>query len=61
MDPNACLRRIDEADMHDYGEIVDACRVLSTWLAYGGFEPIWNDYRLGTLRFRRWRAKQAGR
>ena len=49
MDPNATLRRLDEAmderEMDEAGFIV---KDLARWLASGGFEPEWWRYPRAT-------------
>lgn len=58
MDPNACLRRIADADTRS--EVTDACRDLAGWIARGGFEPDWSAYPAGTRRYRAYcRARKA--
>ncbi len=52
MDPDACLRRIADAD--DASEIFDACEDLNMWLSRGGFAPDWDACERGTYRFRQW-------
>lgn len=45
MDPNACLRRIEDAlTDSEWQEACDAARDLDDWRAGGGFEPQWENY-----------------
>jgi hypothetical protein len=50
MDPNACLRRIentvDDGDCRD-----DACADLHTWITHGGFAPHWAMYPKATSEY----------
>ncbi len=54
MDPNACLRRIDDLLIGDIGELHEACADLHGWLDGGGFEPKWGAYKDGTDYFKNW-------
>lgn len=55
MDPNACLRDIEELvrDEKD-DEAKDCCADLAVWLAGEGFEPEWWSWPLGFEFFKRW-------
>ena len=53
MDPNACLRIINDATRIN-AEAREACENLYTWIARGGFAPDWTAYPLGTKRYDRW-------
>lgn len=54
MDPNECLKMIDEfLRARESGDEVDQwCRNLMEWLDKGGFEPDWDKYDLGTSYFK---------
>ncbi len=52
MDPNAALRRIDDANRID-AETREVMRGLRQWLARGGFQPDWDAYPTGTRRYRK--------
>lgn len=49
MDPNACLRRIDEATSRS--ERTEALADLHSWLSSGGFAPHWAMYPEATKRY----------
>ncbi|HEY6117461.1 MAG TPA: hypothetical protein VI172_16025 [Candidatus Dormibacteraeota bacterium] len=51
MDPNATLRRIEDADTRR--EQREACEDLRTWLARGGFHPDWDAYPKATAFYRK--------
>jgi hypothetical protein len=51
MDPNACLERIQDAASNR--ERREACEDLHRWISNGGFHPNWNDYPVGTARYRK--------
>lgn len=50
MDPDACLRRIADADSQD--EISEACKDLYNWIKFGGFQPDWKAQPNATKRYR---------
>jgi hypothetical protein len=52
MDPDAALRRIDDADRVD-AETREVMRGLHQWLSRGGFAPDWDAYPTGTRRYRK--------
>ena len=52
MDPDAALRRIDDADRVD-AETREVMRGLHQWLSRGGFQPDWSVYPTGTRRYRK--------
>ncbi len=51
MDPNACLRRINDATSRS--ERNEACDDLRTWIARGGFQPDWTAYPKATAYYRK--------
>lgn len=53
MDPNACLKRIDDAKRPDSRECREAIADLERWIAGGGFAPNWQFFPRGTRRFSR--------
>lgn len=50
MDPNATLKMIDDflRDRHTGPEVDRWCKNLYDWIELGGFEPRWEQCRLGT-------------
>ncbi len=54
MDPNECLKRINDFIVRgDSGDEVDHwCRDLMAWLDKDGFEPAWERYPMGTSYYR---------
>lgn len=53
MDPNACLRRIEDATRLSSLDCREAIADLAGWLAHGGFPPDWATYPRGAKRFAR--------
>lgn len=56
MDPDACLKQLEEA-LQDItkttpDERLDLCRNLQDWMDKGGYEPTWGNCRRATLYFR---------
>lgn len=53
MDPNECLKKIDDfIERGDSGPEVDQwCRDLMEWLGKAGFAPDWEKYPMGASYF----------
>lgn len=61
MDPNAVLQRIERAylnlqypsSLEELFDLSEACQTLWTWLSYGGFEPEWEKFPVGTEQYQK--------